>query len=339
KLSAFGLEDKVTKINEELVHLSKSVSKNCYVAGDISSTGLIAEPFGETTFAQIISIYNEQAAALDKAGADLFVIEKCSSLSEMRAAVIACKKFKKPIFVTIAITDKGKTLSGSTPLSCLIVLQAMGIDAFGINCATSQDALVEALKEIAPFAKIPLIAKPNAGSTNTSSDILSPEEMAELLKPLLSIGVSIIGGCCQTTAEHIKKMRELIDTNRMIKTEYDYTNDIYLANETEFFALDNDRIEFSPLIKCTHDMADDFIDAETDSYDVLWISVNSADEAKQFALNSHLSKLPICFKSDDEVTLKAALLLYNGRCLIDSQTAIDETELKKIASKYGAIIY
>ena len=87
------------------------------------------------------------------------------------------------------------------------------------------------------------------------------------------------------------------------------------------------------------DMADELIAAEEESCDVLLIRIESADDAMIFEDNAHLAALPVMFSADDEIALKAALMLYDGRAMIDSETAIRKDALEKIAIKYGSLVY
>ncbi|WMJ22061.1 homocysteine S-methyltransferase family protein [Paludicola sp. MB14-C6] len=344
KLQTFGFENHVTEWNKKLVALTKEVANGKKVAGDLSPTGLFIEPYGDTTFAELVDIYKEQASALNEAGVDLFVIETMLSLSESRAAVIACREFNKPIFVTVTINEKGRLLSGATPLTCLITLQELGISAFGINCSCGPESLVECIEELSQFSKIPLIAKPNAGQPNPLLENvydLSPVMMKNNIARLLEAGASIIGGCCGTTPEHIHEMRELLDTypphEKIVPPEL--PNDMILCNETQLFALDNERIEFTEPIFCEYDMADQFLTAEEDSFDVLLIHLNTVDDANQFIINSHLANLPVCFHSTNEKALVTALFSYQGRCIVDNQSPIEMTYLEQLSKKYGAILY
>lgn len=362
KLTHFGLQDKVEQLNQSLVALTRDVAlsaekeqsqisgtpvKPKLVAGNMSPTGLFIEPFGETSMVELISIYKEQAKALYLAGVDLFVIETMMSLSEARAAVLACRDYKKPIFVTITVNERGKTLSGTTPLNCLITLQELGIFAFGLNCSYGPDKMLPILEEIIPFAKIPVIAKPNAGQPNILNPNqydLSPKMMAKCMKDLLNIGVRIVGGCCGSTAEHVAAIREVVDNHEFtpIQTVYDNPDNeqmCYLSDETHFFMLDSLRLEVSNTLTCEVDMADLFLDIEDDSIDMIKVHISSPDDAKMFALNAHFCSLPVCFYSEDEVSLKTALLLYNARAMIDTDTTIPRATLEEIATKYGAILY
>ncbi|MEG0692099.1 MAG: homocysteine S-methyltransferase family protein [Oscillospiraceae bacterium] len=345
KLGFYGHADKVLELNHRLVALSKEVAGDKLVAGGMSPTGLFVEPFGETSFDELVSIYSQQAEALNTAGVDLFVIETMLSLTETRAAVLACRGYHKPIYVTITVNERGKTLSGASAFTCLVVLQELGISGFGLNCSFGPELIGEQLKEIAPFAKIPLIAKPNAGQPNPlleNTYELSPTIMSQMMKEVLDAGATIIGGCCGTTPDHIREMRKLLNSYHHDEENKPYreqANDMLLANETEIFALDNDRIEFSEPIYCEFDMADTLLSCEEESFDVIQIYLETIDEALQFSLNSHFAKLPICFHSSSIAALERALYLYSGRAMIDCQCPIERDELNQLAKKYGAIVY
>lgn len=345
KLGFYGYADRVSEFNHRLVALSKEVANGKPVAGGMSPTGLFVEPFGDTSFDELVSIYSQQAAALNTSGVDLFVIETMLSLTEARAAVLACRGYNKPIYVTITVNERGKTLSGGSAFTCLVVLQELGVSAFGLNCSFGPEIIAEQLSEIAPFAKIPLIAKPNAGQPNPllqNEYELSPVAMSELMSSVLDAGATIIGGCCGTTPAHIREMRKLLDCYHSNCDEPPYheqANDMLLANETDIFALDNDRIEFSEPIYCEFDMADPLLSCEEDSFDVIQIYLETIDEALQFSLNAHFAKLPICFHSSNLDALERALYLYSGRAMLDCQCPIERELLDKLAKKYGAIVY
>lgn len=352
-LARFGLEDRVDEINTRLVHISREAAKSepveaksVLIAGVLSPTGLQIEPYGDTPLQEVVSIYKEQAGSLSNAGVDLFAIEGMLSLPEARAAVLASREFNKPIFVTFTIDEKGNTMSGSTALSCLITLQGLGISAFGFNCSNGPQVMADQLQEISPLAKVPLIAKPDAGKPNPLIPHiydLSPIKLASCIESLLDIGVRYVGGCCGTTPEHIAELRRVIDNHQprriIYSAEHPQHNDLMLSNEHEAFALDNDRIEFTDPIICEHDMTDAFLSAEEDSFDVLLIEINSIEDAQSFAENAHLAKLPVCFNSSDEKALRHTLFLYNGRAMIDTNSSIEENQLKQLAFEFGAILY
>lgn len=354
KLEDFGLEGRTAEINRRLAELTRSnVGGRALVAGDLSPTGQFCEPFGEMTFPDLVSVYTEQAAALAESGVDLFILETMMSLCELRAAVIACRKFHKPILATITVEASGRTLSGASPLSCLICLQEMGISGFGLNCSQGPEGMAELFRELAPYAKIPLIAKPNAGMPDENGRYpLSPEEMAAQMRPLLEAGVTIIGGCCGNTPAHIAAMRRLLDEFDFDSVHIQPSDEmeeekqagqipihIALASEQQAFFLTAHGLEASEPVLCSVDMADDLLDVSDTNADVILVQISTTDDAYQFGQNAHMSRLPILFHSDSAPALRAALLYYHGRAMVDQNCDIPEAELRAIAQDYGAVVY
>ncbi len=339
RLSRFGLEKEAERINAKLAALTKQAAAGrARVAGNLSPTGLSIEPAGETSFDELCRIYADQAAALDDAGVDLFVIETMLSVTEARAAVMACRKYKKPVWVTMTLDQDGMLLSGGQPLACLITLQRLGVDGFGFNCGAGIEGMVTALRTVSPYASVPLIAKPNI----LPEHACAPEQFADWVRLLLNAGASIVGGCCGTAPEHIRAAHECLrryEPHPMAPLTSAQENDIWLTNEKTLFALDEDRIEFTAPIACSHDMSDDFFAAERDSFDVMLVSVETPDDALDFARNAPFAALPVCFQSEDPEALSRALFLYNGRAMVDSNSTIEESRLRKIADRYGAFVY
>ena len=174
KLEEYGLYDRLFEMNKALVGLSKKTiaefmadnhdKTRCYVAGDISMTGVQIEPVGPMKFEELVGIYKEQISALAEGGADLIVVETMMSLQETRAAVIACKEVcELPIMATLTFEADGRTLYGTDPVTALITLQALGADAFGANCSTGPDKMIPIIEKLHEVSRIPIICKPNAG--------------------------------------------------------------------------------------------------------------------------------------------------------------------------------
>lgn len=344
RLARFGLQGRVEDMNRRLVQMTREVAEGRMVAGGMSPTMLSVEPFGDTSFDELTRIYAEQAAALDKAGVDLFVIETMLSLTEARAAILACRPFGKPIYVTMVLSEKGKIFSGASPLACLIAFQALGILAFGFNCSCNFEVLEDTLEELSGFAEVPLIAKPSAGKENPllrDRYDVSPFSMRGVMERLLDAGASIIGGCCGTTPAHIGELRSLLDgyVRRKKEIPAEEKHDILLTSDQEVFQLDNERIAFSEHISCEFDMASALLTAGEEGADVLLVDVETPEEAYQFSQNAPLAKLPVCFHSDNEEALERALFLYNGRCMVDCESAIPPNVLEEIAARYGAVVY
>jgi len=153
KLEEFGLKDKVYEMNKRLAEISReAVGKNVLVAGDISSTGIFVEPFGDLLFEEAVNCYKNQANGLLDGGVDLFVIETMFDIQEARAAVIAIKEIcDLPIMVSMTFGEDGYTLTGTDPLTALITMQSLGVMAFGCNCSTGPKEMLSIIKKLKPW--------------------------------------------------------------------------------------------------------------------------------------------------------------------------------------------
>ena len=159
------MSGKVDEYNRRLVALSRQAAGGkALVGGDMAPTGKFIEPFGDYTFEMLVAVYTEQALALELAGVDLFVVETTMTMPRPGGAVLAIRSVShKPVFVTFTVTRTGALSSGTDVLAALIVMQGMGVSAFGLNCSSGPDGMLEQLRRLTPYARVPLIAKPNAG--------------------------------------------------------------------------------------------------------------------------------------------------------------------------------
>lgn len=221
KLAEFGLEKSCRELNAQLVGISrKAVEGKALVFGDIAPTGQLVEPFGELPFEVCVSSYKEQIAGLLDGGADGFAIETMMDLQECRAALIAVREMAPdlPVIVTMTFDGSGKTLTGCDPVSALVCLQALGADAFGCNCSVGPEAMAQVIARLKPYARIPLVAKPNAGlphlQGNKTVFDLDPAGFAAAAGALIAAGASIVGGCCGTTPEHIAALDKAVGDAR-----------------------------------------------------------------------------------------------------------------------------
>jgi methionine synthase I (cobalamin-dependent) len=347
QLAQYGLENELDFINRELIRLTKQTAgEDAAVAGVLSPTGLDLEPFGEASFTELLHLFRQQASVLVDAGADLLVVETMTSIAEARAAAIALRRFHKPIFVTMTVDEDGNTLDGGSAVNALVILQELGISAFGLNCSCGPQAMLDIMCQLQIYAKIPLIAKPSACRFDEETEKLlpiSPAEMGNAVRNLFDAGVTIVGGCCQTTPEHFTHISRAFSKYNFALSpkpqDMGNKGEIVLADTMQIYNLFCDQIECSEPIECSVDMADTLIRLESERIDVIRISVNSVDEAKLFAENAHLAGLPICLHSHDEISLRLALMLYTGRAMVDTDSGIEEEELRHIAQKYGAVLY
>lgn len=232
-LSRYGLADRTVPLNEKLVSFSKEAVNNAtLIGGDLSPTGKYLKPVGDMDADDLCDVYYEQTKALDP-HVDFFMIETNMDLSATRMAVLGAKKASsKPLFVTLTVTENGRTMSGDDLASSFLTLSALGISAFGLNCSTGPREMKKLLAPLVPLSLslgIPLIAKPNAGAPTSdgSHAHLDASEFADICREMAESGILILGGCCGTSDEHITAIKnavkditfsatsERIDTNRI----------------------------------------------------------------------------------------------------------------------------
>jgi len=212
KLAQYGAGENVYQINRDLARLARqAVGESCLVAGDIGPTGRFVEPFGDLGFEEAVDAYKEQVRGLLDGGVDLLVIETMVDIQETRAALIAVRELTDAYtMVTMTFEPAGRTLSGTDPVSAIVTLQALGADAVGCNCSTGPEGMIPLIRAMAPYAKVPLAAKPNAGlpvlREGKTFFPMSAEEFAGFAKEFASAGVKFLGGCCGTTPEHIRML-------------------------------------------------------------------------------------------------------------------------------------
>lgn len=365
KLEEYGLADRITEINTELVRLSReAVGDKALVAGDMTMTGQQLFPLGELMFEDLVEVYKEQASILDKAGADLFVVETMMSLQECRAAVLAIKEVSdKPVMVTLTYNEDGRTLYGTPPEAAVVVLQSLGVDVIGINCSTGPMEMIEPVKIMAEYATIPILAKPNAGLPELVEGEtvyrMTPEEFAEAGAALVEAGAAIVGGCCGTTPEHIAALTAKVKGMELITPLKSHRR--ILSSERKAVEIDLDgnflvvgeRINPTGKKKLQAELREGRLDLvrnmamdqESNGAAILDINMgmNGIDELQMmkkviYEVSSTVD-CPLCIDSSHVDVIEEALKIYPGRALINSISLETEKmeKLLPVAAKYGAM--
>ncbi len=222
KLAEHGLEEKIGEINKAGVELARRVVaasfKDVLVAGDVGPLGVRLAPFGRVQIEQARIAFTEQVAALCEAGVDLLVIETFGDLYEIREAVKAAREFcDMPIMASTTFTRDDRTVLGDIPAKVAWALHEAGADVIGANCSGGPAQLFRILgqmKQAVPEAR--LIVKPNAGWPEQIGGRVmysaGPDYFGEYAQSFAELGVSVIGGCCGTTPEHIAQMKASLDS-------------------------------------------------------------------------------------------------------------------------------
>nr|WP_320049847.1 homocysteine S-methyltransferase family protein [uncultured Desulfuromonas sp.] len=219
KLEHYGLEDKVYEVNVQAARLARAAladPANDFVAGSIGPTGRFVEPVGDAGFDEMVEIFAEQVKALVAGGVDLLTCETFLDIRELKAAVMACREYSDlPVMAMMTFDDGGRTVLGTPPAAAAVMLEGLRVDVVGTNCGLGIDGMYEILAEMRDVCSCPLIAQANAGlpilKDGETIFPATPVEMTSHHDQLITLGVRVLGGCCGTTPEHIRVMRQAMD--------------------------------------------------------------------------------------------------------------------------------
>ena len=372
KLAEYHLEKNMSAMIHELVAISKEAAASTpghpvYVAGDITMTGEQLKPMGKMELEELISIYKEQILCLVDAGADLLVVETMMSLAETRAALIAAKEVcDLPVIATLTFEADGRTLFGTDAMTAAVVLESLGASAIGANCSTGPAQMESIIRDMVSHTRIPVIAKPNAGlpfldeNGNTCYN-MEAEEFTEEMEVLVSVGATILGGCCGTTPEYIRQIHGRFGTEAKVTSSRRPEGIRYLTSErlTLSFGLNDGFFVVGERINPTGKKALQAQLREGSFEKVIqFAEEQEACGAKVLDINmgmsgidekasmlqaleevSGVTNLPLSLDSSYVEVLEAALRHYPGRALVNSVSLETEKfeKLLPIVAKYGAM--
>lgn len=365
KLEEHGLGDKTVELNKRLVRISReAASGRALVAGDIGSTGRFIKPMGDMTFEECINIYKEQVKGLLEGGVDLFMIETMLDIREARAALLAVKEScELPVIVSMTFDENKRTLTGTDPVTALITLQSLGADAVGCNCSTGPEQMVEIIKLLKPYARVPIMAKPNAGLPRlvNGATVFDMEagEFGAYTKSFVDAGANLIGGCCGTSPEYIKILSSACAGLKPKKPDPVQFSAVTSARKAVFFGSDmpvtivGERINPTGKKKLQAELKEGSLNEvsrlalEQVERGAAILDVNvgmpGIDEKetmlKAVEYLGQICDAPLCLDSSSPDVLEAALREYPGRALINSisQERRKLEKLLPVAAKYGAM--
>ncbi|MBI3593538.1 MAG: homocysteine S-methyltransferase family protein [Nitrospirae bacterium] len=224
RLGEYNAQDKIREINESAVKIARKAAggKKVYVAGDIGPSGTTIAPFGELAFDKAVHLFYEQAFELVRAGCDLIAIETMFDLQEMKAAIIAAKEAVQgkniPIMAHMTFTQDGITDTGSDAETAATVLEGLGVEILGVNCSTGPEHMLPVIKKMSETTHVFISAEPNAGLPiqikGTTVFPATSDEMASYADRFIESGVNILGGCCGTTPDYIRKIKGILSGRR-----------------------------------------------------------------------------------------------------------------------------
>jgi homocysteine S-methyltransferase len=221
KLGVHGLGARVREINARGARLARdareSMGRDVFVLGSVGPLGKYLAPLGMIEPEEARAAFREQAEGLLEGGVDAVIVETFSDLVEMRLAVEAVRAITDlPIITQVAFTDDGVTFLGRSAAEVVRALGDLPVQAVGANCSVGSSVLYDVLEQMLPEAgRLPVVIQPNAGLPSRVGERLiylsSPAYMAGYAARMVAAGARMVGGCCGTTPEHVRAMREAVD--------------------------------------------------------------------------------------------------------------------------------
>ena len=354
----------------ELVAAAVSCARNAvsrhgrgFVGLDIGPCGRVMAPVGDLQFEEAVSVFAEVVRAGDKAGADFILLETFTDLYELKAAVLAAKENSRlPLIATMSFEASGKTFFGASVESMVMTLEGLGVDALGVNCSLGPKQLVPVVERILAASSIPVLVQPNAGLPTVENGAakydITPKEFAEYVSGFVKAGVSMVGGCCGTTPEYIRLVREAVtgvtpparsDNRRTCVCSP--SKPVYFGGDTVIIGERLNPTGKKALQAALRANDMDYVLREAireqeQGASVLDVNMGLPDIDEAAMLTRAVTELqgitdlPLQLDSSNAAALERAARVYNGKPLINSVNGKRESldAIFPIAKKYGAAL-
>ncbi|WP_061320455.1 homocysteine S-methyltransferase family protein [Clostridium botulinum] len=360
KQSKFSLESIIDKAIDNVKKAREN--KEILIALDIGPIGQLLEPMGTLRFEEAYEIFKRQIVQGQKSGADIILIETMTDLYEAKAAILAAKENTNlPVFCTMTFEKNKRTFTGCTPLSMVLTLEGLGVDALGVNCSLGPNELGDIVDEIIKYSSIPIMVQPNAGLPTIKEGRtiynIKPKEFADFQKSIVEKGVRIVGGCCGTTDEFI---REIVYSLKDIKIKKLKENNICgVCSSTKAVLIDGVKIigeRINPTGKKLFKEAlrnndTDYILKEAISQvecgaDILDVNVGLPEINEEETMKKVIKEIqsiidtPLQIDSNNPKVIEKALRVYNGKAIVNSVNGEEEVldSVLPLIKKYGAAV-
>ncbi len=334
-----------------------------YVAYDIGSLGKMLKPLGDLEFEDAVSLFADGIKIAEKSGADLILIETMNDSYETKAAVLAAKENSDlPIFVTCVYDENAKLMTGADPAAMAAMLEGLGVDALGMNCSLGPEQMIKIVPKLVSETSIPVIVNPNAGlpkSVNgkTVYDV-DAEAFSDYMVDIVKAGATIIGGCCGTTPEFIRKTVE--KTKDLPFKLPEKKNNTVVSSYTHAVKVGSVPILIGERINPTGKskfkaalrennldyILNEGINQQDAGADILDVNVGlpEIDEVKMMVSVvtelQAVSDLPLQLDTVDPTAMEKSMRIYNGKPLVNSVNGKPESmkAIFPLVKKYGGVV-
>jgi homocysteine S-methyltransferase len=217
KLAHHQLADKLHEINYEGARIAReSAGNDVLIAGSVGPLGVRIEPLGPVSREEAREYFKEQIQPLIDGGVDMIILETFVYPEELAQGILAVREMSDlPVIAQMTIDESLTSLTGAQPDVLIKELELMGADAIGVNCTVGPQMMLQWLEKVRRHTNQPLSVMPNAGKPKSVDGrniyLTSPEYLGEYAKHYMQAGANIIGGCCGTGPEHIRRMRAAVD--------------------------------------------------------------------------------------------------------------------------------
>ena len=334
-----------------------------FIALDIGPTGHLLKPLGDLDFEEAVEIFSKNVIEGVKNGADLILIETMNDSLETKAACLAAKENSDlPIFVTNVYDESKKLMTGANPFAMITLLESLEVTAIGMNCSLGPDKMLPIVEEFSKYSSLPIIVKPNAGlpvvkDGKTVFD-KTAEEFSDIGVFLAKAGATILGGCCGTNPEYIKKLvdktRDLpfvLPEKKNFTAVSSYTHAVVIGEKPTLIGERINPTGKSKLKEALRNSDMGYILSEAakqeeKKVDILDVNVG-LPEIDEIAMMKKavfeiqgISDLPLQIDSSNPKVLEAAMRIYNGKPLINSVSGTEESmsAVLPLVKKYGGTL-
>lgn len=369
KLNEFSAANRTEELNLCAAEIAREARGNrpILIAGSMGPVGKLIYPLGDITFADLYKTFSQQAKALEKGGVDLLLIETQIDILEAKTAYLAARENTSlPIAVSMTFPlEDGTTVTGTKPEISAITFSSTGLDIFGLNCGQDPEDFSCWIEAIRSHWDKPLIVYANAGIPEKISGRLhfplSPEEYARYAEQFYKSGANIIGGCCGTTPEHIKRIASSLKGKKPVfqnkKDKFfcisSRNSSLSIGSGLPFRVIGEninpfgrkklkqelDEKKFNQIRKFARLQED----AEADGLDVnLGMQGETDPDFYAEAINEiqNITRLPLFFDNSNPHSLEKGLRIYGGKAVINSVNGKEDScsVLLPLAAKYGAAV-